>query len=219
MSKCGLVNAILVLTIATAPTTFVSAETASNLRPVYQNTTLAQLKKPSGGSADDFCGVPTCPLVVPAGKTVTLTGDVVCTKAERSSGTGGDHGIAVKVEAGGTLKCDGYTVTQLNDKGANAVDCGDDDLAVTQCGLGWGKTGISLLPGASAKDCKVSGWKRGIVIQTNDSSQTNGISSGPGGGGGAEEVNIEGVDVSYNNVGLSVDVEVEDDVNFSIKKR
>ena len=47
MSKCGLVNAILVLTIAIIapiPTTFASAET---VRSVYQNTTLAQLK-PSG---------------------------------------------------------------------------------------------------------------------------------------------------------------------------
>jgi hypothetical protein len=177
-----------------------------NLR-TYQNTTSSLHDK---GSSDEYCEDQKvqCGHVIKAGETLTLKEDLVCTEA---AGGRGNTAVAITVEEGATLKCDGNSIVQLNNEVGKAVECRYSYWPVTNpngqpqtCGLAWGRYGVELKSGAKVEGCKVSGWYEGLVIK-------------PPSGGYAKEIEIDNCEATLNRIGLYVD---DGDVaDFSVKSR
>ncbi|KAL7490538.1 hypothetical protein ACHAWT_000112, partial [Skeletonema menzelii] len=175
-----------------------------NLR-TYQNTTSStQAFGKGSSSSDDSCEDPEvlCGMTIPAGKTFNLEKDLVCTTATAGKG---NTAVAITIEEGATLNCNGHHVTQLNDEVGKAVECTDDPVTVTGCGLAWGASGVELKSGARFENCRVSGWQYGLLIA-------------PPADGYADEIKIDNCEVTLNRYGLYAFAQDELDVlDFSIE--
>ena len=143
-----------------------------------------------------------CGMTIPAGKTFNLEKDLVCTTATAGKG---NTAVAITIEEGATLNCNGHHVTQLNDEVGKAVECTDDPVTVTGCGLAWGASGVELKSGARFENCRVSGWQYGLLIA-------------PPADGYADEIKIDNCEVTLNRYGLYAFAQDELDVlDFSIE--
>ena len=168
-----------------------------------------------GGKGSAFCGDDPevyCGMNIPAGKTVKLEKDLVC---EDDTDGKDDSAVAITVDAGGTLDCNGHSILQLNfgsyqynGVGKAATGCVDSSpVTVTDGCLDWGVVGVELKSGASVKNCNVFGWLNGFKIS-------------PPTGGYDEEIKIEGCEASLNRWGLFVYQEFPtSNVDYSIKDR
>ena len=127
-------------------------------------------------------------MTVPAGKTLKLKQDLYCTK---DSAHGGDDAVAITLEPGAKLECNGYSVVQGND-------------------LSWGRTGIKLESGATAEHCKATGWVHGfsMVATTDDQEKIQNTIVGCD-----ASLNTYGVGIDY------VDAPGPYFLNFSIEHR
>lgn len=124
-------------------------ERVGNLQLQHLDTSPEQfLRHKSSSSSDEFCPKTDvyCGIHVPAGDTLTLTDDLVCT---RNSGGGGIDAVAITLGEGAKLHCNGHSIIRMNYES-------EFDL--------WGETGVKLESGASVKDCKVFDWENGSLI-------------------------------------------------------
>ena len=151
-----------------------------------------------------------CGMTVPAGKALKLKHDLHCTK---DSANRGDDAVAITLEPGAKIECNGYSVVQVNDKvgKASRTECQNNPYPVSngECGLAWGRTGIKLESGATAEHCKATGWVHGfsMVATTDDQELQN---------------DIDGCDASLNTYGVGIDyVDAPGPyfLNFSIEQR
>ena len=199
----------------------------------------AHMSNKSSSSDDGNCEEPEvyCGMTVPAGKTLKLKHDLYCTK---DSAHGGDDAVAITLEPGAKLECNGYSVVQVNDdfqvgKAARveyygspwdkfvspcAFDVVGNPGAVTgECGLSWGRTGIKLESGATAEHCKATGWVHGFsMVATTDDQEQEKIQN-----------TIFDCDASLNTYGVGIDFNPPFDhdqgphapyfLNFSIEQR
>ena len=139
-----------------------------------------------GKGPESLCPTAYCGMTIPAGETFKLEQDLVCTGDTADKG---DTSVAITVEEGGTLDCNGNSIVQLNDELGKAVECYDDP--VTECGLAWGVTGVLLKSDAKVENCRVSGWKDGLLIAPPDLV-----------GGIVKDIKIDNVEATLNSFGL-----------------
>lgn len=158
-------------------------------------------------SSDDSCDKrgrrAHCGMTVHAGETFKLEQDLVCTTTTDGES---DTAVAITVEEGGTLLCDGHSIIQLNSVIGAAANCYQQ--SVTNCGLAWGAVGVELKSGATVEGCKaISGWLSGLKIA-------------PPAGGYPKEIKIENCGATLNYYGLDIFPQQNLDViDYSIKDR
>ena len=145
-----------------------------------------------------------CGMTISKGESFTLEKDLFCTKDTDGRG---DHAAAITVEEGAILRCDGYSIVQVNDEVGMAVGCSNSLTPVTGCGLPWGVAGVKLESGARVEGCKISGWKDGLMIE-------------PEAGSYDDKIEIQDCEATLNTNGLKVGVQDEGNVvNYSIENR
>ena len=145
-----------------------------------------------------------CGMTISKGESFTLEKDLFCTKDTDGRG---DHAAAITVEEGAILRCDGYSIVQVNDEVGMAVGCSNSLTPVTGCGLSWGVAGVKLESGARVEGCKITGWKDGLMIE-------------PEAGSYDDKIEIQDCEATLNTNGLKVGVQSEGNVvNYSIENR
>ena len=183
------------------------AQTLLRIRKSTRNledTTKVIAASRTGKGPDSLCPTAYCGMTIPTGETFKLEQDLVCT--EDTAGKS-DDSVAITVEEGATLNCGGKSVVQLNDQVGKAVEQGWE--------LAWGGTGVLLKSGAKVENCKVSGWRYGLLIAPPDVD-----------GGYVKEIKIDNCEATLNKVGLFSDSKLYSDsdnsadhIDFSVKNR
>lgn len=154
----------------------------------------AQMPKKGSSSDDGNCEETEvyCGMTVHAGETLKLKHDLYCTK---DSADGGDEAVAITLEPGAKIECNGYSVVQVRH-------------------LSWGRVGIKLESGATAEHCKATGWVHGfsMVATTDDQDIQNTIV------GCDASLNTYGVGIDFNPP-VDNQLYVPYFLNFSIEQR
>ena len=199
-------GALIALTVGILSPAFRQIDTqlaaAAQDKPKKQSSSKA-------GKEDDFCGNvrPYCGVVVPAGTTLELTSDLVCTKDSPGAADPCDFTRtaipAITVEPGGRLDCNGNSIIQnYFDRVGRLTFCDESPCTNNVIGL-WGRTGVHLKSGAIVENCKVIGWEYGFLGEADS-------------GGVDDQVKIENCEASLNFSGLWF---FGGYPNFSIKHR